>query len=41
MDARSEELFGSKLDAKNFEPSLETKVGQKSKTFYSKRGNNV
>jgi len=26
MDARSEKLLGNMLDAKNFEPSLETKV---------------
>ncbi len=41
MDVRSEELFGNRLDAKNFELNLEIKVGQKGKTFYSKIGNNV
>jgi hypothetical protein len=41
MDVGSEELFGDKSNAKNFGPSLKTKVGQKGKTLYSKRGNNV
>ncbi len=41
MDVRSEELFGNKSDAKNSKPSSETKVGQKGKTLYSKRGNYV
>jgi hypothetical protein len=35
MDAGSEELSGDKLEAKNFEPSSETEVGQKGKTLYS------
>jgi hypothetical protein len=41
MDARSKNLFRDKLDARNFELNLETKVGQKSKIFHSERGNNV
>jgi hypothetical protein len=41
MDAGSKELFGDKLDAENFKPSSETKVGQKGRTLYSKRRNNV
>jgi len=41
MDVRSEELFGNKSDAKNSKPSLETKVGQKGKTFYFEGRNNV
>jgi hypothetical protein len=41
MDARSEELFGDRLDAKNFEPDSKTEVNQKGKTLYFERGNNV
>ncbi len=41
MDAGSEELLGDRLDPKNFKPNLETKVSQKGRTLYSKRGNNV
>jgi hypothetical protein len=41
MDVGSEELFGDKSDAKNFEPSSKTKLGQKGRTFYLERGNNV
>jgi hypothetical protein len=32
MDVRSEKIFGDGLDARNSEPSLETKVSQKGKT---------
>jgi hypothetical protein len=35
MDARSKELFRDMLDAKNSKLSLETKVSQKGRTFYS------
>jgi hypothetical protein len=41
MDARSEELLGDRLDAKNFEPNLETEVNQKGITIFLKRGKNV
>ncbi len=41
MDAGSKNLFRDRLDAKNFEPSLESKVGQKGNTFHSKRRNYV
>jgi hypothetical protein len=41
MDVGSEELFGNKLDAKNSKRSSKTKVGQKGRTLYSERGNNV
>ncbi len=41
MDARSESLFRDMLDAKIFELSLETKVGQKGKTFRFERRNYV
>jgi hypothetical protein len=41
MDARSKNLFRDMLDAKNFELSLETKVGQKGKTFHFERKNYV
>ncbi len=41
MNTRSEKLLGNMLDAKNFDPSSETKVSQKGKTLYSKRRNNV
>jgi hypothetical protein len=33
MDARSKNLFKHRLDAKNSKSDLETKVGQKGKTF--------
>jgi len=33
MDAGSKNLFRKRLDAKNFEPSSKTKVGQKGRTF--------
>jgi hypothetical protein len=41
MDARSEELFRNRLNARNYKLSSKTKVGQKGKTIYSKRGKNV
>jgi hypothetical protein len=41
MDVGRKNLFKNKLDARNFEPSSETKVGQKGRTFHSKRGNYV
>jgi hypothetical protein len=41
MDVGSEELFGDKSNAKNFELSLEIKVGQKGRTLYFEGGNNV
>jgi hypothetical protein len=41
MDVGNEELFGDKLDAKNFDINLEIKVGQKGKTLYFEGGNNV
>jgi hypothetical protein len=41
MDARSEELFGDRSDAKNFEPGSKTKVNEKGKTLYFERRNNV
>jgi hypothetical protein len=34
MDVGIEELFGDKSNAKNFEPNLEIKVGQKGRTLY-------
>jgi hypothetical protein len=41
MDARNEELFGDMLDVRFAKRNSETKVGQKGKTFYSERENNV
>jgi hypothetical protein len=41
MDARSEELFEDRSNVKNIQPSLKIKVGQKGRTFYFKRNNNV
>jgi hypothetical protein len=41
MDAGSKNLFRHRLDVRNFEPSSKTKVGQKGKTLYFKRGNYV
>jgi hypothetical protein len=41
MDARSENLFRNKSNARNFELSSKTKVGQKGKNLYFERGNNV
>jgi hypothetical protein len=41
MDVGSKKLFRKRLDARNFEPSSETKVGQKGKTLYFRRGNYV
>jgi hypothetical protein len=41
MDVGSKNLFRDKLDPRNSEPSLKTKVGQKSKTFHCERGNYV
>jgi hypothetical protein len=41
MNARSEELFKNKSNAKNFEPSLATKVSQNGRTLYFERRNNV
>jgi len=41
LDVKNEELLKDTSNAKNFELSLETKVSQKGKTFYSKRGKNV
>ncbi len=41
MDVGSEEIFGDKLDAKKFQLNSKIKVGQKSKTFYYEKGNNV
>jgi hypothetical protein len=41
MDVGSKELLGDRLDAKTFKSNSETKVSQKGKTLYSKRGNNV
>jgi hypothetical protein len=41
MDVGSEELFGDMLDVRYIERNLETKVGQKGKTLYSERENNV
>ncbi len=41
MDVGNEKLFGDMSNAKNFEPSLEIEVGQKGKTLYFERWNNV
>jgi hypothetical protein len=41
MDGRNEELFGDMLDVRFVERNLETKVGQKGKTLFSERENNV
>ncbi len=41
MDVGIEELFGDKSNAKNFEPNLEIKVGQKGRTLYFEGGSNV
>jgi len=41
MDARSKNLLRDGLDARNFEPNLEIKVGQKSRTFHFERRNCV
>ncbi len=41
MDVGSENLFKDELDAKNSKLNLQTNVGQKSRTFYFKRGNYV
>jgi hypothetical protein len=41
MDVGSEELFGNKSDAINFEPNSKTEFSKKGKTFYSEKGNNV
>jgi hypothetical protein len=41
MDARNKNLFRNKSDAKNSKPNLETKVGQKGRTFHSKKKNYV
>jgi hypothetical protein len=37
MDARNEGLLIDKLNARNFELNLETKVSQKGKTLYFER----
>jgi hypothetical protein len=41
MDARNEKLSRDMSNARNFELSSKIEVGQKGKTFYSKRKNNV
>jgi hypothetical protein len=41
MDEGSKNLSKNKLDARNFELSLEIKVGEKGRTLYFERGNNV
>jgi hypothetical protein len=41
MDVGNENLFRNESNARNFEPNLETKVGQKGKTIYTERGNDV
>jgi hypothetical protein len=41
MDVGNENLFRDKLDAKNSKPSSKTKVGQKGRNLYFKRGNYV
>ncbi len=41
MDIRSENLFRDGSNVKNSEPNLKTKVGQKGRHLYSKRGNYV
>jgi hypothetical protein len=41
VDARSEELFKDKLDARNFELSSKIKVSQKGSALYSERRKNV
>ncbi len=41
MDIRSEKLFRDGSNVKNSEPNLKTKVGQKGRHLYSKRGNYV
>jgi hypothetical protein len=41
MDARSENLFRDKSNAKNSEPNLETKVGHNGITLYFERRNYV
>jgi len=41
MDVGSKKLSKNKPNAKNFELSSKTKVGQKNKTRYFERANNV
>jgi len=41
VDARSEELFKDRLDARNFELSSKIKVSQKGSALYYERGKNV
>jgi hypothetical protein len=41
MDVGSENLFKDESNAKNSKLSLQTKVGQKGRTLYFKRGNYV
>ncbi len=41
MDVGNRNLFRDKLDAINSKPSLETKVGQKGRTFHFERRNYV
>ncbi len=41
MDVGNKNMFKDMLYVRNYELSLETKVGQKGKTFHSKRGNYV
>jgi hypothetical protein len=41
MDVGSKNLFKNMSNARNFEPSFETKVGQNGKTFHFERGNYV
>jgi hypothetical protein len=41
MDVGSENLFRDRLDARNYEPSSETEIGQKGRTLYFERRNYV
>jgi hypothetical protein len=41
MDVGNKNMFKDMLYVRNYELSLETKVGQKGKTFHFKRGNYV
>jgi hypothetical protein len=41
MDARNENLFKNKLDARNSKHGSEIEVGYKGRTFYFERGNYV
>jgi hypothetical protein len=41
MDARNKRLLRNKSNAKNSELNPKTKIGQKGRTLYFKRGNSV